>query len=353
MIRNLYLKSIMCASVVVLAAVGCSANRDIKYVSADLQVIEVDSMPDIKILSEIRVRNDQVYLTYESKGEYGQRHIKQYVYDNKFQSLSYDKELFKKDDGCYQLFVPSLFEDDKGDLYSFDRDMPSVYSVSADGMAVPTRNSLINTKAKTPYTLVQEVRQAFSKSQDEFLFIGREPFGGEQALLLSRNYTDSIIVDEICKITYDKEFPSWMINFGKATYNSHKQIVAYAFQLYPVIQFINVNNAKEESFVKLEDVEYFNIKIEGADIWEQNPVQFKDITSNEKYIYALFWGKTFTAVNNDRQLDKGMSKIIKYDWEGNVIATYTINRYLENIGVSNENSCIIGYDGKNMCLVEL
>ena len=76
----MYLKSILCASVVVLAVVGCSANRDIKYVSAELQVIEVDSMPDIKILSEIRVRNNQVYLTYESKGEYGQRHLKQYVY---------------------------------------------------------------------------------------------------------------------------------------------------------------------------------------------------------------------------------------------------------------------------------
>ena len=348
----MYLKSILCASVVVLAVVGCSANRDIKYVSAELQVIEVDSMPDIKILSEIRVRNNQVYLTYESKGEYGQRHIKQYVYDNKFQSLSYDKELFKKDDGCYQLFVPSLFEDDKGDLYSFDRDMPSVYSVSADGMAVPTRNSLITTKAKTPYTLVQEVRQAFSKSQDEFLFIGREPFGGEQALLLSRNYTDSIIVDEICKITYDKEFPSWMINFGKATYNQQKQVLAFAYQLYPTIQFFKL---EEGQIFKssLPQSQYLELQTEGADIWEQNCVQYKDITSNENHIYALYWGETFETVYRERKNNAGTSQIMQYDWDGNLLSIYKVDKCLETVGVSSDDGYIICYDGDkiyHLCL---
>ena len=336
----------------VLAAVGCSANRDIKYVSADLQVIEVDSMPDIKILSEIRVRNDQVYLTYESKGEYGQRHIKQYVYDNKSQSLSYDKELFKKDDGCYQLFVPSLFEDDKGDLYSFDRDMPSVYSVSADGMAVPTRNSLITTKAKTPYTLVQEARQAFSKSQDEFLFIGREPFGGEQALLLSRNYTDSIIVDEICKITYDKEFPSWMINFGKATYNQQKQVLAFAYQLYPTIQFFKL---EEGQIFKssLPQSQYLELQTEGADIWEQNCVQYKDITSNENHIYALYWGESFETAYRERKNNAGTSQIMQYDWDGNLLSIYKVDKCLENIGVSSDDDYIICYDADKIYYLSL
>ena len=351
--RNIIFRIAVCCSFILIAFIGCSSGKETQHFQPSVMNLKMDIVPDIKIMSEIRVWDNQVYLTYESRGEYGQRHIKQYTYNHSAQTLNFDKELFKKDDGYYQLFAPSLFDDGEEGLYVYDRDMPSVYSVSSNGVANSTGKHLITTSAKTPYSLVQEARQAFYKSTDEYLFIGREPFGGEQALFLSLNYADSIIINEVCKIAYNKDNPSWMINFGKATYNPHKQIVAYTYQLYPILQLINVNNAKEESFVRLEDVEYFNIKIEGADIWEQNPVQFKDITSNEKYIYALFWGKTFTAVNNDRQLDKGMSKIIKYDWEGNVIATYTINRYLENIGVSNENSCIIGYDGKNMCLVEL
>lgn len=349
--RNIIFSIAVCCSFI--GFMGCSSGKEKQHFQPTVMNLKMDSVPDIKIMTEIRVWDNKVYITYESKGEYGQRHVKQYTYNQSTQTLCYDKEFFKNDDGYYQLFAPSLFDDGEEGLYVYDRDMPSVYSVASNGVAKSTGKHLITTSAKTPYSLVQEARQAFYKSTDEYLFIGREPFGGEQALFLSRNYADSITINEVCKIAYNKDNPSWMINFGKATYNSHKQIVAYAYQLYPVIQFINVNNAKEESFVNLEDVEKFNIKIEGADIWEQNPVQFKDITSNEKYIYALFWGKTFTAVNNDRQLDKGMSKIIKYDWEGNVIATYTINRYLENIGVSNENSCIIGYDGKNICLIEL
>mgnify|MGYP003424479296 FL=1 len=245
-----------------------------------------------------------------------------------------------------------MFEDDKGDLYSFDRDMPSVYSVSADGMAVPTRNSLITTKAKTPYTLVQEVRQAFSKSQDEFLFIGREPFGGEQALLLSRNYTDSIIVDEICKITYDKEFPSWMINFGKATYNQQKQVLAFAYQLYPTIQFFKL---EEDHIFKssLPQSQYLELQTEGADIWEQNCVQYKDITSNENHIYALYWGESFETAYRERKNNAGTSQIMQYDWDGNLLSIYKVDKCLETVGVSSDDGYIICYDGDkiyHLCL---
>lgn len=347
MTRNMFLKSILCISIVVLTALGCSASRDIKYISAELQVIEVDSMPDIKILSEIRVLNDQVYLTYESKGGYGQRHIKQYVYDSKSQCLSYDKELFKKDDGFYQLFAPSLFEDDKGDLYSFDRDMPSIYSVSADGIAVPTKNHLITTTAKTPYTLVHEARQAFFKSQDEFLFIGRNSFDGEQILLLSQNYADSIIVDEICKITYDKDAPSWMANFGKATYNQQKQVLAFVYQLYPTIQFFKLKEGKtfKSSLPQSQNLEVIT---EGADIWEQNCVQYRDITSNEQHIYALYWGEEFGAAYQKRENDVGASQIMQYDWDGNLLSIFKVDKLIEAIGVSGNDGYIICYDGDKM-----
>lgn len=314
MVRNIIFRIAVGCSLILIGCFVCSSKKGIQEIKTSVEVLCVDSMPDISILSEIRVWDNQVYLTYESKGEYGQRHIKRYIYDNDTRTLNYDKELFKKGNGYYQLFAPSLFEDDKGTLYVYDRNMPSVSAVTAEGMACSTGNHLITTSAKAPYALVQEARQAFYKSQNEYLFIGREPYGGTQALFLSRNLTDSITIDEICKMVYDEDYPSWMINFGKAVYNHNNQIVAFAYQLYPVIQFINIKNNNVFTAV-LPEVNISSIVTDGADVWEQNPVQFKDVTSNGEHLYALYWGKDFSEVHNERQSGKEMSKIIKYDWK--------------------------------------
>lgn len=187
MIRNTIFSLTVCCGLVTAGSVESPSGKDIQYLKPTVEVLKTDSMPDIKILSEIRIRNNQVYLTYECDGEYGQQHVKHYTYDRSTRTLHYEKELFKKDNGSYPFFAPFLFEDDKGSLYVYDRDIPSVYTVSADGKARPTGKHLITSSAKIPYALVQQVQQAFYQSPDAYLFIGRKPQGGTQALFLARN----------------------------------------------------------------------------------------------------------------------------------------------------------------------
>lgn len=160
------------------------------------------------------------------------------------------------------------------------------------------------------------------------------------------------MIDEVSKIVYKEDNTSWIINFGKATYHPKNRTVAFAYQLYPAIQFIDTSN-NQVFTATLPDATPSDIATDIADIWEQNPVQFKDITSNEKHIYALYWGKTFATVRNERQSGKGASSIVKYDWDGNLIAIYTIDRCLEAIGVSNDDSYLIGYDSNEMCMIGL
>lgn len=352
MIRNMIISVTLCCGFIPAGSLGCSSGKEIQHLRPAVEVLKTDSLPDIQILSEIRVWDNQVYLTYENEGEYGQQHIKQYRYDSDARTLRYEKELFKKDNGTYQFFAPSLFEDDKGALYVYDRDISSVCTISADGMAHPTGKHLITSSAKVPYALVRQAQQAFYKSPDEYLFIGKAPNGGAQALFLSRNFADSVVIDEVSKIVYKEDNASWVINFGKATYHPNKQTVAFAYQLYPAIQFIDIPNNKAFT-AALPDVKPTNIITDGADIWEQNLVQFKDITSNGKYIYALYWGKTFATARHERQSGKGASTLIRYDWDGNITAIYTIDSCLDSIGVSNDNSYVIGYNGKEMCLISL
>lgn len=347
MIRNICFRTILCIGIVIICGWGCSTDRDIKYFKARLQTIEVDSLPEIKILSEIRVFNGDVYLTYEVKGEFGQRHVKCFSYNTPNKKMNFIRELFKKDNGYSQLFVPVLFEGDKNSLFVTERDNPVVNTVSTDGLAVRTDDYIISTTAQVPYPILLEARQAFYKASGEYLFIGREPQGGSQALFYSRNLEDTTKITEISKISFRNEATSWMINFGKMVYDQHRQVAAYAYQLYPVMQFFDLKNSRILKSVQ-NQLQNPEITMEGADVWEQNNVQYKDITSNNHHIYTLFWGKTFDTAHQEREKGVGTSEIIQYDWNGRIQAIYKVGICLEAIGVSGNDDYIICYDGEKV-----
>lgn len=73
---------------------------------------------------------------------------------------------------------------------------------------------------------------------------------------------------------------------------------AFAYQLFPAIEFFNFSNGTTNLFKK--GLNTFNPKtISEGDIWESNPIHFKYITSNEKYVYCLYWGlSTQRALQN-------------------------------------------------------
>ena len=76
--RNIIFSLAVCCSFI--GFMGCSSGKETQYFQPSVMNLKMDSVPDIKIMSEIRVWDNKVYLTYESKGEYGQRHIKQYTF---------------------------------------------------------------------------------------------------------------------------------------------------------------------------------------------------------------------------------------------------------------------------------
>lgn len=339
--KTSFIKSVVLAGFV-MCLLACQNKVDI--VNAPTQLLSIDSIPDIKHLTDIRFHNNDVLLTYESRGSYGQQFVRQYVYDNKKAELKYKRSLFRNDNGQYDFYIPILFSDNKNDLFVVDREMPTVYKVSDEGQAITTGDVVISRESKTPYPIVMDARQVFQKSLREYLFVGREPNGGAQSLFLSKNEDDSVCITEISKIIYNPDQPSWITNFGKLAYNDNDQIGVFAFQMYPVIQYINLQTGEKSSF-RLSNTIQSELITDGADIWEQNPVYFRDITSNSKYIYALYWGKTFQDAGDEQAEGKGFSQIYKFDWDWKLKQVYNINKCLNNICIDNTGNSIIGFDG--------
>lgn len=345
MMRTICLKMLVCI-VMIPFSCGCFNQNGHKVTSAELVRLEVDSLPDIAKISEIRFHKNDIYLTYETRGGWGQQFVSRYGIDPDKMAMVFEKEYFKKDNGYYQVFAPLLFTDAEGSLYVSGRDEPSVYHVNSNGCAQSNGDHVITYGASTPHEMVMESRQVFHKAPHEYLFIGRQPKDGVQGLYLSHNETGCVDITEVAGIVYDQSHPSWTVNFGRMTYNHSSGVGAFAFQMFPAVQYIDVSNGTIFNAV-IPETEPVQVVTEGADIWEQNPVQFKDITSNSRYVYALYWGTSFAEAQARNTSGSGESRIIRFDWDGNITAVYTIDRYVSSIGVSEDDSYLVCHDGKD------
>ena len=351
MVRTTCLKMLVCIVTITLSS-GCFNNDKYKVTSADLGRIKVDSLPDISNVSEIRFYKDDIYITYETREGWGQQFVSRYSIDEEKVAINFEKEYFKKDNGYYQVFVPLLFTDAEGALHVSGRDEPAVYHVNSDGSAQANGDNVITYGASTPHEMVMEARQVFHKAPHKYLFIGRQPKDGVQGLYLSHNDTSSVDITEVTGIVYDQSHPSWTVNFGRMTYDHSSGIGAFAFQMFPAVQFIDTSNGTIFNIV-LPEIEPVQVVTEGADIWEQNPVQFKDITSNSSHVYAIYWGMSFAEAQARNTSSSGESRIIRFDWDGNITAVYTIDRYVSSIGVSEDDSYLVCHDGKDFYYVDV
>lgn len=343
--RTNCLKMLVCI-IMIPVCCGCSNRNGYKVKSADLVRIEADSLPDISKILEIRFHKDDIYLTYETKDSWGQQFVSRYGMDADKVSMIYEKEYFKKEDGYYQVFAPVLFTDAEGSLYVSGRDEPSVHRVNSDGSAQPYGDYIITYGANTPHEMVMEARQAFHKAPHEYLFIGRRPKDGIQSLYLSQNNAGNVDITEVTRIVYDESHPSWTVNFGRMTFDSGRGVGAFAFQLFPAVQFMDTSNGTICNAV-LPETKPVQVVTEGADIWEQNPVQFKDITSNSCHVYALYWGMSFAEAETRKASGSSESRIIRFDWDGNITGVYLLDRYVSSIGVAEDDSYLICHDGKD------
>lgn len=71
------------------------------------------------------------------------------------------------------------------------------------------------------------------------------------------------------------------------------------------------------------------------------------MVASKKYIYALYHGEKYQYAMRKSQTGHFFSYIVKMDWNGNVVNTFKVNKYLQCIGVDNEDRFLIAFDGNN------
>lgn len=301
-------------------------------------VLNIKNIQDIKLME-----NNELYVTYEIPDSYGDQLLNSFSVDWGKCTLSFKKDFFKRKNGTHVFSVPVIFWDHNGSMYAYERSNPYLYAISGDTLK---RNgqAIISQKSKCPYPLVVEAKYPSVDSLGQIIFVGRQEKNGFQAILRSSRTSDKTErIEEISKIIFDQRYPSWLVNYGTFAYNPNKNVAVFAYQLFPAIQFYNLKDGK--SFTFKNGYSTFNPKtLKEGDIWESNPIHFKSIATNDKYIYCLYWGVTEQQAKKNQTQHSFTAKIIILRWDGSVYKTMTTHRKISSIAVSEGGDYIIGYD---------
>lgn len=329
--------------VIICLLLSCSPKAG-QIRTAVLAPLTLDSIPPVEFIGSFQINSGDLYVSFSYPGGMNHYKLRRYELDTLNHLLSYKKEYFRRDSNYYHIFTPVIFWDAHNQLYAFERGNPLLYKVGQDSI-YRTGDALISLRAKVPRELTLDVRQGFYKSPRQYYFLGRGAKKSHQGIFLSDNTGDSIAITEIHSIIYDEDFPFWGVNFGMMTYHPTKQKFAFVYKLYPTLQLYDLQKKKGKR-ISVAKINVDTSQFEEADIWDTNPIQFQFVTSNDKYIYALYFAEKFKDMEEAQQQGRVQCKVYQFDWDGKVINTFSINKWLDAIAVSEDDDFLIAHERK-------
>lgn len=347
-------KMIRLYSLVFIVMLFCANTREIAATvpqTITWSLLKEDSLLHIKNIQEIKLLHNELYITYEFSGGYGDQLLKSYSINWNTHTMHFTKEYYKRKNGTHVFSVPITFWDEYGNIFVTERSNPYIYEVRKDTLH---RNgeAIISSKSECPYELVLEVKYPFILSKGKYCFVGRQEKNGHQAIFSSTTHDNKQKIEELYKIIYDKRYPSWLVNHGMFIYCPSEQKGAFAYKLFPAVEFFNFSDGTTKLFKK--GLNTFNSKtINEGDIWESNPIHFKYITSNKKYVYCLYWGLSTQRALQKYKQHTFRAEIVILNWDGEIYKTLRTTRKITAMAVSEDGKYLIGFDGKNFLIATI
>lgn len=319
------------------------ANTQSTSIPVKLNVVG-ETLPAIRHINDMKMSGDTLFFVYEGEDGYGQRLLRRAVVDINSHNLRVSTDMGKREDDYFVSYMPYPFVADNGSVCVISQDDCELYTLENDTTFIRTKQYLMTGDSKVPFPLSYFVQDVFMTGPDKYVFIGREPNGGRQYAMKADLTTAKI--DTIRQINISPELQTWMPNAGEMAYSSKFNRLAFAYKLHPFIEIFDTDGKKIKS-VKIGEDTFDPKTLEEADFDELNSLQTVDVTYTPDYIYALYWGFKYADSKQSQPT------IIKLDWGGNVIARYSdLGGSIYRIA-ANDDSTLIGWNGKDFIMLKL
>lgn len=327
---------------ILFAALSISAHS---LQSISMEALDIDSMPQISHIIDMKLQNDTLFLTYENHEEMGQQFLKAYLYDHNKKKLTLIKEMCRMDNGYYQSYMPGIILNPYGGLELVGKDECKIYNVDHNLYITPTHRHLTGAELKMPFALTSYVTDVSKIDSDRYVFIARKPRGGSQSAFIT-DFADSTVT-EIKKLAYNPEYDSWIANTGKMVYNHSEKTMAFAYRLHPCIEFFYINGGLVKS-LKIGTDTFMPETLEDADTENMNIIHFIDIDCSKETLFALYMGKKYNEI-----LPSDHTLLYIFDFEGKKMKEYDIPAVITNLATSGDGKTIISYDGNKFIMFSL
>jgi len=286
---------------------------------------------------------DTLWFVYETEDGFGQRFLRKAIIDRENNTLDVEPVIGKKSDGYFMAYMPYPVYGVDGNMQVVNQEDGEIFCCKNDSILTPTKNYILSGSSTVPFPISQYVQDITCVNPDNYVFIGREPNGGEQYAMKANIATAEI--DTIRKIQLSTELTTWLPNAGELAYSKRHDRFAFAYRLHSIIEIFGMDG-KLLRQVRI-GLDTFNPEtLEEADFEELNPIHIVDIAVTPNNIYALHWNFKYADAEDTAPT------IFNIDWDGKIIdRLFNVPMPLYKIAVGDDNS-IIGWNGKEFINID-
>jgi hypothetical protein len=132
--------------------------------------------------------------------------------------------------------------------------------------------------------------------------------------------------NEIQNLALDPKRKGWANYIGDFAVNAKHNRMVYAYKYFKIVRFFDLENNAIRT-VNFEKEEFDESTLQYFDGMDANVTHYGGISAGERYVYMLHSGRKPADVWNENR--KGIHYIFveKYDWNGNPIAKYKLDRW--------------------------
>ncbi len=166
-------------------------------------------------------------------------------------------------------------------------------------------------------------KQVASLSPNEFVYTESVKQG--KALFDFKVFPDSVQRKNIFNLSFSDAYKSWVSYIGDFGVNAEKQRAVYAYKYFKRLVFIDLENNTSRTLVFNPD-EAKNKKAP-AGLGPENITYYWGMSAQKDFVYVMYIGRAPVDVMKEAQKNNHYIFVEKFDWNGNPVAKYRLDRW--------------------------
>ncbi len=166
-------------------------------------------------------------------------------------------------------------------------------------------------------------KQMEHMNDSTFVFVDSAP-AGKEIFLVNTNNPDAP-VDPVFNLSFDSNIRSWAAYIGDFGVNPEKNRMVYAYKSFKRLEFINTETLESKTVI-FDDSRHKAPDLSDI-LGPHNITHYWGISAQKNHVYLLYSGRTPLDVYNENQSSSGYIFVEQFDWNGNPIRKFKLDRW--------------------------